>query len=69
VLPEAAAPPAFVAIPHRDRIVPPPSALALAQKLPNATVHNAEAGHIGMAAGGGAEAALWRPLLSWLRNL
>jgi poly(3-hydroxyalkanoate) synthetase len=69
VLPEAAALPAFVAIPHRDRIVPPASALALAQKLPTATVHNAEAGHIGMAAGGGAEAALWRPLLSWLRNL
>jgi poly(3-hydroxyalkanoate) synthetase len=69
VLPEAAALPAFVAVPHRDRIVPPPSALALAEKLPDATVHDAEAGHIGMAAGGGAEAALWRPLLSWLRSL
>jgi hypothetical protein len=28
-----------------------------------------EAGHIGMAAGSGAEAALWRPLLGWLRGL
>jgi poly(3-hydroxyalkanoate) synthetase len=69
VLPEAAALPAFVAVPHRDRIVPPASALALAAKLPAAVVHQAEAGHIGMAAGSGAEAALWRPLLSWLRGL
>nr|WP_255575377.1 alpha/beta fold hydrolase [Caldovatus aquaticus] len=61
--------PAFLAIPHRDRIVPPPSALALARRLPHATVHQAAAGHIGMVAGGGAEDALWKPLLGWLRRL
>ncbi len=62
--------PAFVAIPHRDRIVPPGSALALAARLPDgAVLHRAEAGHIGMAAGSGAEAALWSPLLQWLRRL
>jgi poly(3-hydroxyalkanoate) synthetase len=62
--------PAFLAIPHRDRIVPPASALALAARLPpGAVIHQAEAGHIGMAAGSGAEAALWRPLLTWLRGL
>ena len=61
--------PAFVAVPHRDRIVPPASALALAARLPHAIVHMAAAGHIGMAAGSGAEAALWHPLLSWLRGL
>jgi poly(3-hydroxyalkanoate) synthetase len=68
--PAAASLPTFLAIPHRDRIVPPASARALAGRLPpGAVVHEAEAGHIGMAAGSGAEAALWRPLLSWLRSL
>ena len=67
--PAALALPAFLAIPHRDRIVPPASARALAARLPGAVVHEAEAGHIGMAAGGSAEAALWRPLLGWLRGL
>lgn len=61
--------PAFCAVPHRDRIVPPASAQALAGRLPQVTTHLAAAGHIGMAAGSGAEAALWRPLLRWLRAL
>jgi poly(3-hydroxyalkanoate) synthetase len=60
--------PAFVAIPSRDRIVPPASAAALAAALPGAVVHEAQAGHIGMVAGQSAEAALWRPLLEWLRT-
>ncbi|WP_235952268.1 alpha/beta fold hydrolase [Falsiroseomonas algicola] len=67
--PGALAMPAFCAIPHRDRIVPPDSARALAARLPRSTVHEAASGHIGMAAGGNAEAALWRPLLEWLRSL
>ncbi|WP_439549336.1 alpha/beta fold hydrolase [Falsiroseomonas sp.] len=67
--PGALAMPAFCAIPHRDRIVPPDSARALAERLPQVRVHEAAAGHIGMAAGGNAEAALWRPLLDWLRSL
>jgi poly(3-hydroxyalkanoate) synthetase len=68
--PAALAVPAFLAVPHRDRIVPPASARALAGRLPpGALLHEAAAGHIGMAAGTGAEAALWRPLLSWLRGL
>jgi poly(3-hydroxyalkanoate) synthetase len=61
--------PAFLAIPHRDRIVPPASARSLAARLSGARVHEAAAGHIGMAAGSAAEAALWRPLLAWLRSL
>jgi polyhydroxyalkanoate synthase len=68
--PAALAVPAFLAVPHRDRIVPPASARALAARLPpGAVLHEAAAGHIGMVAGTGAEAALWRPLLSWLRGL
>lgn len=61
--------PAFVAIPHRDRIVPPDSARALAEALPGAVRHDAAAGHIGMVAGRTAETALWRPLLDWVRGL
>ncbi|MGK7863170.1 alpha/beta fold hydrolase [Falsiroseomonas sp. E2-1-a4] len=67
--PAGLAMPSFVAVPARDRIVPPASALALAARLPGATIHAAAAGHIGMVAGSNAEAALWRPLLDWLRGL
>jgi len=69
VRPEELAAPAFVAVPARDRIVPPASALALARRLPWAEVREVAAGHIGMVAGRGAERALWGPLLGWLRRL
>jgi poly(3-hydroxyalkanoate) synthetase len=61
--------PTFVAVPARDRIVPPESALPLAALIPGAAVHQPAAGHIGMAAGSTAKAALWRPLLEWVRGL
>jgi poly(3-hydroxyalkanoate) synthetase len=61
--------PAFLAIPARDRIVPPASALALAARMPGALVHQALAGHVGMVAGGSAERALWAPLRGWVASL
>jgi poly(3-hydroxyalkanoate) synthetase len=61
--------PAFVAIPERDRIVPPASAAAAAARLREVKTHVAPGGHIGMVAGAGAEAALWQPFVSWLRRL
>ena len=61
--------PAFVAVPRRDRIVPPGSALPLAQMIGGAELHQPAAGHIGMAAGSTAEQALWQPLAAWLRGL
>ena len=67
VEPERLRMPCFVAVPARDRIVPPDSALALAQVIPDAVVHRPASGHIGMAAGSRAEAQLWTPLLEWLR--
>ncbi|MCW3477518.1 alpha/beta fold hydrolase [Limobrevibacterium gyesilva] len=61
--------PCFVAVPGRDRIVPPESARPLAAAIPNAVLHEPAAGHIGMAAGSTAEAVLWRPFLDWVRGL
>ncbi len=61
--------PAFVAVPARDRIVPPDSARPLAALIGGAVLHAPGAGHIGMAAGSGAEAALWRPLRDWLAGV
>jgi polyhydroxyalkanoate synthase len=60
--------PSFVAIPTRDRIVPPGSALALAAALPGAHIVQPAAGHVGMVAGSAARAGLWQPLLTWLQN-
>jgi poly(3-hydroxyalkanoate) synthetase len=68
VRPQAYAGPAFIAVPRRDRIVPPASSLPLAA-MPGARVHVAAAGHIGMVAGENAESAMWRPLRDWLRGL
>lgn len=64
--PTAIAMPAFVAIPGRDRIVPPESARPLAEMIPGAALHEPSAGHIGMVAGSNAERALWRPLRDWV---
>jgi len=61
--------PTFLAVPSRDRIVPPDSARPLAALLPKATVLAPTAGHIGMVAGSAAEAVLWRPLATWLSSL
>lgn len=69
VEPRALAVPAFVAAPGRDRIVPPESARPLASLIPGAVLHEPAAGHIGMVAGSGAEAALWRPFLAWASGL
>jgi poly(3-hydroxyalkanoate) synthetase len=58
--------PAFVAVPARDRIVPPESALPLAEAIAGAVLHQPGAGHVGMVAGSAAEDALWRPLRAWI---
>nr|WP_294523947.1 alpha/beta fold hydrolase [uncultured Rhodopila sp.] len=68
VRPELIRTPTFVAVPGRDRIVPPESALPLARAISGAVLHQPAAGHISMAAGARAETELWRPLLGWLRR-
>ena len=69
VAPERLSMPCFVAVPGRDRIVPPESALPLAALIPGAAAHRPAAGHVGMVAGPRAEAGLWTPLLGWLRGI
>ena len=66
VRPESFAKPSLGVIPNDDRIVPPASALALAQALPNCTTVRASAGHIGMMAGSRARTELWTPLAAWI---
>jgi len=61
--------PTYVAVPARDRIVPPESAGPLARLIPGAVLHEPRAGHVGMVAGSRAEIELWQPLLNWLRGL
>jgi polyhydroxyalkanoate synthase len=67
--PAAWAGPAFAGIPERDRIVPPASARAAAERLRDGTIHLAAGGHIGMVAGAGAETALSQPLAAWLGRM
>jgi polyhydroxyalkanoate synthase subunit PhaC len=61
--------PAFIAVPWRDRIVPPESARPLAELIAGAVLHAPAAGHIGMVAGSTAETALWRPFRDWIGSL
>jgi polyhydroxyalkanoate synthase len=69
VVPSKFTKPALVVAPRRDRIVPPESAAALAQRLPNVTQLDPAAGHIGMMVGNGARERLWRPLAQWIAAL
>lgn len=64
--PSRLAMPTLVAVPSRDRIVPPESASPLARLIPGAVAINPAAGHIGMAAGSTAERVLWTPLRDWV---
>lgn len=66
VRPEEIRRPSLHLIPARDRIVPPASARALAERMPGAERIEPTLGHIGMVVAGGAEAQVWRPLAEWL---
>lgn len=66
ILPEGIALPCLCILPDRDRIVPPGSAAALAERLPAATTCRPAVGHIGMIVSAVAERRVWRPLGDWL---
>ena len=60
--------PAIAVIPDQDRIVPPASALALAQAIPTCEILRTGTGHIGMMTGAKAAGEVWQPLALWLRR-
>ena len=60
--------PTKIVIPSRDRIVPPPSASALAAALPHAKTLRVPLGHVGMMASLNARKAVWEPLGAWMEE-
>jgi polyhydroxyalkanoate synthase len=57
--------PSLALIPEGDRIVPPASALALANALPNRQIERPPLGHIGMVVSGQAKEKVWQVLRTW----
>ncbi len=66
VRPERLKLPTLVVAPGADRIVPPRTAIALAERIPGAERLDPEAGHIGMVVGGGADRLMWEPVRRWI---
>lgn len=66
VLPAKVAVPSLVVVPAQDRIVPPATAVALAERLRGAERLTAPLGHIGMIVAREAPAVVWQPLARWL---
>ncbi|KAF0137652.1 MAG: polyhydroxyalkanoate synthase [Rhodospirillaceae bacterium] len=66
VLPESATMPAMLVIPEQDRIVPPPSAMALADSIPGSARIMVAAGHISMMTSTKSTSLLYRPLAEWI---
>ena len=70
IVPRKITKPALVMIPSGDRIVPPLSAAALADRkrgLKNVTRLDLPLGHIGMVVSSRARELCWTPLIDWLR--
>jgi polyhydroxyalkanoate synthase len=68
VTPDALDLPTLAMVPSSDRIVPPKSALGLAQKLKRGETQVPAAGHIGMMVGSSARAKVWDPIEAWIRR-
>ncbi|MCP4395464.1 MAG: alpha/beta fold hydrolase [Alphaproteobacteria bacterium] len=66
VKPENIGIPTLSMIPKNDRIVPPISAKALADIIPNSDCMEINSGHIGMIASGKAPTITYAPLANWL---
>ena len=56
----------YVVVPGKDRIVPPQSAMPLAQALPHAVRHEPMMGHVGIMSSPKAVSQVWSPLAQWL---
>ncbi len=60
--------PVLAVIPERDRIVPPASAHALADRVPGADVQSVALGHIGMMTSGRAAQEVYELVVGWIKN-
>jgi polyhydroxyalkanoate synthase len=58
--------PTLSLVPKADRIVPPASALALANAIPGGLTHEIGLGHIGMMVGARAPALVWEPIRAFV---
>ncbi len=58
--------PIFVVAAAKDILVPPESAIAVMQHLPQATILEPPCGHISLMAGKQAKTQIWEPLRNWL---
>lgn len=68
VSPDALRCPSLTVIPQNDHIVPPGSAQALADLLPDNERLIINAGHIGMVTGRHAKSTLYEPLAKWIKS-
>ena len=68
VRPEDVTAPTLLMIPHRDRIVPPASALPLAERIPGAKLMMLSGGHVGMLTGPRAKTEVYGPLVRWIQR-
>ena len=68
VFPEEVTVPTLLLIPHRDRIVPPTSALPLAERIPGAKLMMLSGGHVGMLTGPRAKTEVYGPLVRWMQR-
>ena len=64
--PERLEVPSLVVAPGADRIVPPLTARALADRIPGAERLDPQAGHIGMVVGAGSVRLMWEPVRRWI---
>jgi polyhydroxyalkanoate synthase len=60
--------PSLLIVPEKDKIVPPHSALALAEALPNKTIIRPDTGHVGMIVGSQAKKQVWEPIRNWVKQ-
>jgi polyhydroxyalkanoate synthase len=69
IAPAAIRAPTLAVLPAQDRIVPPPSAEALAVAIPGAARLTPPLGHIGMVVSQRAPELMWAPLVEWLTRI
>ena len=68
IRPERLRLPTLVVAPGADRIVPPRTATALADRIAGAERLDPHSGHIGMVVGSGSDRTMWEPVRRWMER-